>query len=229
MIFVFPDFDRQWLSDSVEAQVIWGGIVKRLLSAYFIGNISAKQIWKSIHVHQSYSKPKVGRFFLRHGVVKCCATVVTMRKLWLTKQTLKGMLTDSTHTRSTKQCGNTTTVMECWLSYNTLHWCVHNWRPVYTIQPVVKPVWQPAVSCKRGMTKVKSGPHCKIGRNTCQVWYGMTSVVCKLNVTQIDLTVPDTWHSNAHKPWEFRINYARNLPPVNDCIPAIPNWQSLSA
>jgi len=37
------------------------------LIAYFIGNISAKKISKSIHVHQSYSKPKVGRF-LRHGV-----------------------------------------------------------------------------------------------------------------------------------------------------------------
>jgi len=57
---------------AAEAQVIWGGIVKRLLIAYFIGNISAKKISKSIHVRQkSYSKPKVGRFFetrcsLRH-------------------------------------------------------------------------------------------------------------------------------------------------------------------
>jgi len=31
------------LPGSVEAQVIWGGIVKRLLIAYFIGNISAKK------------------------------------------------------------------------------------------------------------------------------------------------------------------------------------------
>jgi len=31
------------LPGSAEAQVIWGGIVKRLLSAYFIGNISAKK------------------------------------------------------------------------------------------------------------------------------------------------------------------------------------------
>jgi len=29
---------------STEAQVIWGGTVKRLLIAYFIGNISAKKI-----------------------------------------------------------------------------------------------------------------------------------------------------------------------------------------
>jgi len=42
-------------------------MVKRLLIAYFIGNICAKKISKSIHVRQSYSKPKVGRF-LRHGV-----------------------------------------------------------------------------------------------------------------------------------------------------------------
>jgi len=37
------------------------------LTAYFISNISAKKTSKSIHVCQSYSKPKVGRF-LRHGV-----------------------------------------------------------------------------------------------------------------------------------------------------------------
>ena len=37
------------LPGSAEAQVTWGGIVKRLLIAYFIGNISAKNI-KSIHV-----------------------------------------------------------------------------------------------------------------------------------------------------------------------------------
>ena len=58
------------LPGSATAQVIWGnwgGIVKRLLIAYFIGNISANKISKSIHVHQSYSKPEVGRF-LRQGV-----------------------------------------------------------------------------------------------------------------------------------------------------------------
>ena len=49
------------LLGSAEAQVTWGGIVKRLLIAYFIGNISAK-ISKCVHVCQSYSKPMVGRF-----------------------------------------------------------------------------------------------------------------------------------------------------------------------
>ena len=38
-IFVFPV-----LPGSAEAQVIWGDTVKRLLTAYFIGNISAKNI-----------------------------------------------------------------------------------------------------------------------------------------------------------------------------------------
>jgi len=55
------------LTGSTEAQVIWGGIAKCLLIAYFIRNISAKKISKSIHVYQSYSKPKVGHF-LRHNV-----------------------------------------------------------------------------------------------------------------------------------------------------------------
>jgi len=45
-----------------EAQVIWGGIVKRLLIACFIGNISAKKCQNPL-VRQSYSKLKVGRFF----------------------------------------------------------------------------------------------------------------------------------------------------------------------
>jgi len=51
---------------SAEAQVIWGGILKYRFIAYFIGNISAKNI-KICYVCQSYSKPQVGRF-LRHGV-----------------------------------------------------------------------------------------------------------------------------------------------------------------
>jgi len=54
------DFRFRVLPGSAEAQVIWGGIVKRLLIAYF--NISAKNI-KTIHVRQRYSKPKVGRFW----------------------------------------------------------------------------------------------------------------------------------------------------------------------
>jgi len=32
------------------------------LIAYFIRNISAKKISKSVHMYESYSKPKVGRF-----------------------------------------------------------------------------------------------------------------------------------------------------------------------
>ena len=55
------------LPGSAEAQVTCGGTVKRLLIAYLIGNISAKKISKSVHICQSYSKPKVGRF-LRHSV-----------------------------------------------------------------------------------------------------------------------------------------------------------------
>jgi len=57
---IFPLY--QVLAGSAEAQVIWGGVVKRLLAAYFISNISAKKILKSVHMCQSYSKPKVGRF-----------------------------------------------------------------------------------------------------------------------------------------------------------------------
>ena len=41
------------LPGSADAQVIWGGILKHLLIAYFIGKISAK----SVHMCQSYNKP----------------------------------------------------------------------------------------------------------------------------------------------------------------------------
>jgi len=46
-IFVFPV-----LPVSAEAEVVWGGIVKHLLIAYFIGNISAK----NIKIHPRASK-----------------------------------------------------------------------------------------------------------------------------------------------------------------------------
>jgi len=45
---VFPRFARY----SAEAQVIWGGTLKRLLIAYFISNISAK----NIKMHSGASK-----------------------------------------------------------------------------------------------------------------------------------------------------------------------------
>ena len=46
------------LPGSAEAQVTWGGIVKRLLIAYFIGNVSAQKISKSIHVRQVIASQK---------------------------------------------------------------------------------------------------------------------------------------------------------------------------
>jgi len=51
------------LLGSTEAQVIWGGIVKHLLIAYFIVNISAKKYQDPF----TNDKPKVGTF-LRHGL-----------------------------------------------------------------------------------------------------------------------------------------------------------------
>jgi len=51
------------LPGSAEAQVIWGGILKRLLIVYLISSIFYQKIPKSVHICQSYSKPKVGRFW----------------------------------------------------------------------------------------------------------------------------------------------------------------------
>jgi len=50
------------LPGSGEAQVIWGGIVKRLLIAYFMHNISAKKYQNLFTCVKIYSKPKVRRF-----------------------------------------------------------------------------------------------------------------------------------------------------------------------
>ena len=61
--FVFPV-----LPGSTEAQVIWGGIVKRLLiaHAYFIGSISAKNLKLRSRVSKLYQAK--GGIFLRRGV-----------------------------------------------------------------------------------------------------------------------------------------------------------------
>jgi len=48
----FSCFPVPVLPDSAEAQVIWGGIVKRLLIAFFISNISAQNIKIRLHVSE---------------------------------------------------------------------------------------------------------------------------------------------------------------------------------
>jgi len=76
-IFLFPV-----LPGNAETQVIWGGIVKRILIAYFIGSISAKkyqnpftyvkviasQMWDVFETRCTYSS---GNIFL-FSVVGCC-------------------------------------------------------------------------------------------------------------------------------------------------------------
>jgi len=56
-VFVFPRF----------AHVIWGGIVKRLLIAYFIGNISAKK-YQNPFMCVKVTASQRWDVFLRHGV-----------------------------------------------------------------------------------------------------------------------------------------------------------------
>ena len=48
---------------SAKAQAVLGGTVKRLLIAYFIGNIPAKKYQNPFTCVKSYSKPKGGTFF----------------------------------------------------------------------------------------------------------------------------------------------------------------------
>jgi len=61
-IFVFPR-----LTGSAKAQVTWGGIVKRLLIAYFIGNISAKKYQNPFMCVKVIARQRWD-VFLRHGV-----------------------------------------------------------------------------------------------------------------------------------------------------------------
>ena len=53
-------------STTAQAHVIWGGTVKHVLIAYFIGNISAEK-YQNVFTCVKVSKPKVGRF-LRDNV-----------------------------------------------------------------------------------------------------------------------------------------------------------------
>ena len=46
----FSCFPVPVLPDSAEAQVTWGGKLKRRLNAYFVSNISAQNIKTRLHV-----------------------------------------------------------------------------------------------------------------------------------------------------------------------------------
>jgi len=56
------------LTDSAEAQVISGGIAKRLLTAYFIGNIYAKK-YQNLFMCAKVIASQRWDVFLRHGAV----------------------------------------------------------------------------------------------------------------------------------------------------------------
>jgi len=72
-IFMFPI-----LPGSAEAQVIWGGIVKHNLIAYFIGNISAKKYQNRFTCVTGYSKPKMARLF----ETQCTCFAVWVNDKW---------------------------------------------------------------------------------------------------------------------------------------------------
>jgi len=76
-IFVFPHF-----AGSVEAQVIWGGTVKCLLIAYFIGNNSAKKYqnafqYRGFRAQRFYLKKS--KFFRKRVFVFCKFYFVILR------------------------------------------------------------------------------------------------------------------------------------------------------
>jgi len=93
------------LTGSAEARVIWGGIVTRLLIAYFIGNISVKNYQNPFTC--VIAKPKVGRL-LRHGV-ECLAVTLPRRETsWNLQGCLK--LANTSHPplgRSSLYCDDT--------------------------------------------------------------------------------------------------------------------------
>jgi len=69
---------------SAEAQVIWGGILKHLLIAYFIGNISSKK-YQNLFLCVKVIASHRWDVFWRHGVVRCAQTAEPIRmpfELW---------------------------------------------------------------------------------------------------------------------------------------------------
>jgi len=55
------------LPGSAETQVVWGGTVKRLLIAYFIGNISAKKYQNAFAYIEVIANQRWD-VFLRHSI-----------------------------------------------------------------------------------------------------------------------------------------------------------------
>ena len=62
------------LLGSAEAQVIWGGIVKHLLIAYFIGNISDKK-YQNVFMYVKVVANQRWNVFFRHSVHTCLSTM----------------------------------------------------------------------------------------------------------------------------------------------------------
>ena len=61
------------LTGSAEAQVIWGGIVKRPLIAYFIGNISAKKYQNPFRCTKVIASQRWDVFFETRCIFGCAA------------------------------------------------------------------------------------------------------------------------------------------------------------
>jgi len=95
------------LPGSAEAQVICGSIVKHLLIAHFVGNMSAKQHQNPFVRVKSYSKLKVGRF-LRHAV-QCGPMPNVMVALPNSAQRRKVLLAPT----APVPCSNATKIGEC--------------------------------------------------------------------------------------------------------------------
>jgi len=89
------------LPGSAEAQVIWGGIVKRLFDCLLYRWHFCRKISKSIYVCQSYSKPKVGCVFFETLCSNVCC-VPTRSKLNKTfESTVQGSASVSSRRSST--------------------------------------------------------------------------------------------------------------------------------
>ena len=71
------------------------------------------------------------------------------------------------------------------------------WIPVYTIQPVVKVAWQPAVSCIQPVVKSVVQP----GLTT-----GWTNSGCLFNLVERTVAVRSTRLSNRFDSWLYRVN-----------------------
>ena len=131
------------LPGSAEAQVIWCGTVKRLLTAYFIGNISAKSYQNlsiCVKVIASQRWDVADNF---SGIIACKSSSPIYTIQPVVKPVVKPVW------QSVKCLYTRYNQLSIWLSNPFDNWLYRVYSRLSN--QLYNTVWQPVVSCKRGI------------------------------------------------------------------------------